>query len=145
MIDEELLKGLKKANCTCINMGVEAGNEKLRAEILRRKMPNEQIIRAFDSAHKFGIKTLSYNMIGLPYETPEMIRETINLNKRLAPSNLAIFFFYPYPGTELYDWVSENNYFLKKPEEYLNDVSCLTDVPVFETPELPRRAESRSV
>jgi radical SAM superfamily enzyme YgiQ (UPF0313 family) len=42
-------------------------------------------------------------MIGLPYETPAMIRQTINLNKRLKPDQAAVFFFYPYPGTELYD------------------------------------------
>ncbi|MFC1870562.1 B12-binding domain-containing radical SAM protein, partial [Chloroflexota bacterium] len=102
-IDEELLASLKRANCTQINMGVEAGNEWLRTEVLGRKVPNEQMIKAFDSAHKFGLKTMSYNMIGLPYETPEMIKETINLNKRLAPDRIAIFFFYPYPGTELYE------------------------------------------
>jgi len=102
-LDEELLDSLKRANCTRVSMGVEAGNEWLRTELLRRKMSNEQIIRAFDNARRFGIETLSYNMIGLPYETPEMIRETINLNKRLAPSRIAIFFFYPYPGTELYE------------------------------------------
>ncbi len=103
MVDEKLLENLKGANCTQINMGVEAGNEWLRTEVLQRKMSNEQIIKAFDTAHKFGLKTLAYNMIGLPYETPEMILETINLNKSLAPSNIAIFFFYPYPGTELYE------------------------------------------
>ena len=102
-VDEGLLESLKGANCTQLNMGVEAGNEWLRTEVLGRKVSNEQIIKAFDNAHKIGIKTLSYNMIGLPYETPEMIWETINLNKRLAPSRVAIFFFYPYPGTELYE------------------------------------------
>lgn len=103
MVNDELLTNLKKAHCTKIDMGVEVGNEKLRTEILHRKMTNEQIINAFDSARKFGIKTLAYNMIGLPYETPDMICETINLNKRLAPSQVAVFFFYPYPGTELYE------------------------------------------
>jgi anaerobic magnesium-protoporphyrin IX monomethyl ester cyclase len=103
MVDEELLRALKAAHCTDISMGVEAGNERLRTKVLRRKMTNKQIIRAFDLARKYGIRTMAYNMIGLPYETPEMIRETINLNRRLAPDRIAIFFFYPYPGTELYE------------------------------------------
>jgi len=102
MIDEETLKNLRRANCTEIGFGVEAGNEWLRREILNRKMSNEQIINAFNAAHKVGIKTISSNMIGLPYETAEMIEETINLNKQLAPDHIIIFFFYPYPGTELY-------------------------------------------
>ena len=103
MVDEELCENLSRAHCTQINFGIESGNEWLRKNILKRKMSNEQIIRAFDTAHKFGLKTLSYNMIGLPYETPEMIWETINLNKRCAPSRIVISFFYPYPGTELYE------------------------------------------
>jgi anaerobic magnesium-protoporphyrin IX monomethyl ester cyclase len=101
MVDETLLKALKAAHCTDVSIGVESGNEKLRTEVLHRKMTNEQIIRAFDMAHQYGIRTLAYNMIGLPYETPEMIRETIDLNRRLAPDRVAVFFFYPYPGTEL--------------------------------------------
>ncbi|MFC2001902.1 B12-binding domain-containing radical SAM protein [Chloroflexota bacterium] len=133
MVDEELLKSLQKANCTRINMGVEAGNEQLRGNILRRKMSNEQIIQAFDKAHKFGIKTLAYNMIGLPYETPEMIRETINLNKRLAPDNVAIFFFYPYPGTELYE--------VCKKEGFLSDrhSSSYVSESVLELPTISRK------
>jgi len=103
VLDENLLESLKGANCVQVNIGVEAGNEWLRREVLHRKMSNDQIIKAFDSAHKFGLKTLAYNMIGLPYETPEMIQETINLNKRLAPNHVAMFFFFPYPGTELYE------------------------------------------
>ena len=102
-ISEELLEGLEKANCTQLDIGMEVGNEWLRTEVLNRKLSNEQTIKAFDTAHKVGIRTLAYNMIGLPYETPEMIRETIDLNKRLAPSCIAIFFFYPYPGAKLYE------------------------------------------
>ncbi|MFC1991164.1 B12-binding domain-containing radical SAM protein [Chloroflexota bacterium] len=103
MVDENLIKVLKTAKCTKVNMGIESGNEWLRKNILHRNMSNEQIINAFDIAHKYGIRTLSYNMIGLPYETPEMVLETINLNKRAEPDQLAISFFYPYPGTELYE------------------------------------------
>jgi len=114
MLDEDLLESLKRANCTRISMGVEAGNEWLRKEVLHRKMSNERIIKAFDSAHEFGFETLAYNMIGLPYETPEMIRETINLNKRLAPSRVAMFFFFPYPGTELYETCKREGFLSQK-------------------------------
>jgi len=137
MVNDELLASLKKARCTQIDMGVEAGNEKLRAEMLHRKMTNEQIINAFDSARKFGIKTLAYNMIGLPYETPEMIRETINLNKRLAPGQVAVFFFYPYPGTELYE-VCQREGFLsaRHAESYVSE--SVLELPTVTTQELQK-------
>lgn len=103
VVDEELLESLVAANCTQISMGVEAGNEWLRRKVLGRNMSNAQIVKAFDAAHKLGIRTRSYNMIGLPFETHEMIEETISLNKRLAPDHIAVFFFYPYRGTALYE------------------------------------------
>jgi anaerobic magnesium-protoporphyrin IX monomethyl ester cyclase len=100
-IDEELLGKLQSAHCSQIDMGIEVGNEWLRKEILLKNLSNEQIIKAFESAHKFGIKTSAYNMVGLPYETPEMIEETISLNRRVAPDQVGIHVFYPFPGTRL--------------------------------------------
>ena len=102
-VDETLLESLKRAGCTQVSFGVESGNEWLREKILNRKITNEQIISAFDTAHRLGMKTLAYNMIGLPYETPHMVQETIELNKRIASSQVAISFFYPYPLTELWN------------------------------------------
>ena len=137
MVDEGLLESLKRANCTQINMGVEAGNEWLRTEVLHREMSNERIIKAFDSAHKFGIRTLAYNMIGLPYETPDMIRETINLNKRLAPGHVAIFFFYPYPGTELYE-VCKREGFLSERHSRSYVSESVLELPTITTKELQK-------
>lgn len=136
-IDEELLKSLKSANCTQIDMGVEAGNEWLRTEVLQRKISNEQIINAFETAHKLGIKTLSYNMVGLPYETPKMVGETINLNKRLAPSRIAIFFFYPYPGTELYEVCTREGFLSERHSTSYVSESVL-QLPTITTEELQK-------
>ena len=49
----------------------------------------------------------------------------------------------PYPGTELYEWVKKNNYFLRQPEEYLNNASFWEKRPIFETPELPEAERIR--
>jgi len=137
MVDEELLESLRSANCTQINFGIESGSEWIRKEVLKRSMSNEQIIKAFDTAHKFGIKTLSYNMIGLPYETPEMIRETINLNKRVAPSRIAIFFFYPYPGTELYEVCKKEGFLSERHSRSYVSESVL-ELPTVTTKELQK-------
>ncbi|MBA7634924.1 Anaerobic magnesium-protoporphyrin IX monomethyl ester cyclase [subsurface metagenome] len=137
MIDEELLENLKRANCTEISMGVETGNEWLRMEVLDRKMPNEQIINVFDAAHKLGIETLSYNMIGLPYETPEMVEETINLNKQIAPDHVAVFFFYPYPGTKLHEICSKEGFLTRSDStSYISE--SILELPTITAKELDR-------
>jgi anaerobic magnesium-protoporphyrin IX monomethyl ester cyclase len=137
MMDEELLASLKRANCTQINFGIESGSEWISKEVLKRNISNEQIIKAFDSAHKFGLKTKSYNMIGLPYETPEMIRETINLNRRCVPNDIAIFFFYPYPKTELYE-VCQKEGFLSERYSISYVSGSVLDLPTINKKELEK-------
>ena len=50
--------------------------------------------------------------------------------------NVFFFSLIPYPGTELFEWVKQNNYFLYPPEHYLNRIHSNMDEPVFATPEL---------
>ncbi|NBX70250.1 MAG: hypothetical protein EBR01_15025 [Proteobacteria bacterium] len=47
-----------------------------------------------------GIKCTTYNIIGLPKESEEMILDTINLNHRLQPDNITVAFYSPYIGTQ---------------------------------------------
>ena len=48
-----------------------------------------------------GIKRTSYNIIGLPNETEDMIIETIKFNSLLQPDNITVAFYSPYLGTNL--------------------------------------------
>jgi radical SAM superfamily enzyme YgiQ (UPF0313 family) len=100
-VDKERMGLLKKANCVSISIGIESGNEKIRREVLRRPLTDQAIIRAFDLAAEAGIATYSYNIIGVPYETREDIKKTIELNRKARPSSLQVTVFQPYPGTEL--------------------------------------------
>jgi len=115
-INSKLLGMLKKAGCEVINYGVESGNEWLRREVLKRgNATNQDITKVFEKTKEAAIKSFSYNIIGLPFETPEMIKETIALNKKINPDYVVVFIFNPYPGTELYN-VCKRNGWLK--EEY---------------------------
>ena len=102
-IDEEVVRALADAGCKGVRIGIESGNEQLRNEILKRRMSNEEITRAFRLLREYGLDTYSCNMLGLPGETLGMIRETIGLNRQLEPTEFQFSVFYPYPMTELYD------------------------------------------
>jgi len=102
MITPDLCNDLKKAGCQMLAMGIESGNRSLRQNILKRNNTDEDIINAFKIAREAGIKTHSFNMIGLPYETQENINESIKLNRNVKPDFLRISIFQPYPGTELH-------------------------------------------
>ena len=96
------LKALKKAGCARVHIGLETGNQQLRQTILGRDISNDVIIDAFRRAHIYGIKTLSFNILGLPDETESTILETIALNQACKPDWMLYSLFYPYPGTHLW-------------------------------------------
>lgn len=114
-VNRELLKMLKIANCSTIHYGIESGNEWLRKNILKRaNMTNAEIIKVFKITRELEIKTFSYNMIGLPFETPEMIEETIELNRLISPDYIVVFIYYPYSGTELWEICKKSGFLTKK-------------------------------
>ncbi len=100
-IDDDVCHALKEAGCVSLNLGIEHGSEKIRKEILNRQMSNNKIISAFDCAKKYKLKTYSFNMIGVPSETEETIKETIKLNQKIQPDFVQVSIFQPYPGTKL--------------------------------------------
>jgi len=103
VVSEEFIQDLKEAGCCRIQFGIESGNDYVRKDIMRRKMSNKQIIKAFGIVHRYGIKTNAINIIGVPGETEEMIWDTIKLNRRIKPSSSGVNIFYPYKGTKLGD------------------------------------------
>lgn len=109
-IDEEGLVNLKKSGCRLIKIGIETGNEDLRKKVLNRNFSNQDIIDTFSRAKKIGLKTFSFNMVGIPGETRETIRETMELNKIIKPAFMQVTVFYPYPNTALGEICSKNGY-----------------------------------
>jgi radical SAM superfamily enzyme YgiQ (UPF0313 family) len=108
--DEEMVAALAHAGCRGVRIGIESGNESLRAEILKRRMSNDDIRQAFALANKHGLNVYTCNMLGVPGETAAMIEETIALNRELEPADLQFSVFYPYPMTELYDLCAREGY-----------------------------------
>jgi len=102
-VDEDVVRCLKDSGCVQVAMGVESGNEWLRRIILNRKHSNKKMLEAFRLFRKYGIKTFSYNMVGLPFETREMAQETLDLNIELKPDHGFALQFFPFPGSSIYD------------------------------------------
>jgi anaerobic magnesium-protoporphyrin IX monomethyl ester cyclase len=101
--DEEMVAALASAGCRGVRIGLESGNEELRARVLKRAMSNDEIRQAFRLARRHGLDVYTCNMLGVPGETSQMIDETVALNRELEPAGLQFSVFYPYPMTELHD------------------------------------------
>lgn len=138
-IDEEGLNFLKMAGCEMIKIGIEAGDQDLRKNILNRHFSDKDIIKTFNMAKQFGIKTFSFNMIGVPNETPETVRKTINLNRRIRPDFMQVTAFYPYIGTVLGEKCFERGYIEKDYEDSYKKKTILR------LPTISRRGIEKSV
>jgi anaerobic magnesium-protoporphyrin IX monomethyl ester cyclase len=107
-INEQMLIDLSAAGCAHITFGVESGSERLRRNIMDRKVSNQRLIDAFKWSKDAGIITTANYIIGTPTETTEELDETIALHHQLKPDDFGYFVFYPYPGTPMYQYCKEN-------------------------------------
>lgn len=116
-LNEDICALLKKGNCIYVRIGVESGNEWIRYNLLNRHMSNEQITRAFQLLKKFKIPSFSYNIVGFPFETKEMMQQTLLLNKKIKPEWGMVYYFYPFPGTQIYSICEKFNLLNKSSHE----------------------------
>jgi radical SAM superfamily enzyme YgiQ (UPF0313 family) len=109
-VDEEMLHLMAKAGNWLISWGIESGNEQILRHARKGAYP-DKAERALQWARDAGIKNWGYFIIGLPGETEETIRDTIDFSKKL-PLDIALFHVAaPYPGTPFFFEVVENNWF----------------------------------
>jgi radical SAM superfamily enzyme YgiQ (UPF0313 family) len=109
-VDEEMLTMMGRAGNWLISWGIESGNEQILKHARKGAYP-DKAERSLKWAHAAGIKNWGYFIIGLPGETPETIRQTIDFAKKL-PLDIALFHVAaPYPGTPFFFEVVENGWF----------------------------------
>lgn len=101
LVNEEMLKSLKKAGCQAIHYGVESGNDKI-LKAIKKGFTTKKAKETFYLTKKHKIDTLAYFMIGLPSETLSDIQNTFDLAKNINPDYAHFTIFSPYPRTELY-------------------------------------------
>ncbi|RPI76467.1 MAG: radical SAM protein, partial [Desulfobacteraceae bacterium] len=109
-VTEKSVKALVAVGLDRVSVGVECGNEDYRRRHLNRHHSNAVIEQAFDILHAQGIATTANIMIGLPDETPELIRESMALVRKIKPTSVGLAVFQPYKGTRLYQYALEKGY-----------------------------------
>jgi anaerobic magnesium-protoporphyrin IX monomethyl ester cyclase len=109
LVTPEKVAMLKNAGATAISMGIESGSERLRDDLLKRRMPRHTIVEAGRMFHAAGIAASSTNMLALPTATLEDDFATLRLNREARIKYAHAFLFQPYPGTELGGYVQDHD------------------------------------
>ena len=109
-VDEEMLALMGQAGCHMMSWGIESGSKEVLKRARKGADPGKAE-RALRWSKQAGIKNFGYFIIGLPGETEQTIRQTIDFSKSL-PLDFAIFHIAaPYPGTPFFYDVVENGWF----------------------------------
>lgn len=133
-VDLETLQAMKAAGCRLFIVGFESGNSQILKNI-KKGASIEQARTFMQNCKKAGIVVHGDFIVGLPGETKETIEESLQFARELDCETIQVSVAHAYPGTELYDYVTKNNYIM-------NDVDMTDEtghqLPHFEYPGLSR-------
>ncbi|MBU0604865.1 MAG: B12-binding domain-containing radical SAM protein [Candidatus Omnitrophica bacterium] len=118
MVTEHKAKLLKEMGCVNVSAGIESGSEDIRRRVLNRKMTNSQIIRGISILNKYGIRTSTLNMVGMPFETRGNVFETIELNRKARAQNSSVMILQPWEGTAIRKMAVEAGFLPDECENY---------------------------
>jgi len=103
MITPAIVRDLKEAGCHRIMMGIEAGNDRLRNEVFKRRMNRQQILGAAEMIRGAGLRLVTANILAIPGGSLEADWETVDLNIEARPSYASAALLQAFPGTEIHE------------------------------------------
>jgi hopanoid biosynthesis associated radical SAM protein HpnJ len=106
--DYETLKAMKDSGCRLLIVGYESGDPQILKNI-KKGATIDMAERFTASCKKLGLLIHGDFIVGLPGETPQTIRRTLDFAKRLDTETIQVSIAHPYPGTEFYDFAKKNN------------------------------------
>src|SRR5947209_16827228 len=107
--DYDTLKAMKEAGCRLLIVGYESGDP----QILKNIKKGATVQRALDftrDCHKLGLVIHGDFILGLPGETRESIRNTIEFAKQIDCETIQVSIAHAFPGTEFFDFAKANGF-----------------------------------
>ncbi len=99
-VDRDLLNLMSEAGCELIFYGIESGNEYIQKKI-KKNLDLQRVRKTVKESNEAGMKVRAGFIIGLPYETKETVRETIDYAKTLELEQASFSLLDVYPGPEI--------------------------------------------
>jgi len=107
--DYETLKIMREAGLRHVVVGYESGDPQILKNI-KKGVTREQAIEFTRNCKKLGISIHGAFIMGLPGETRETIKQTIEYAKQLDLNSIQVSLASPYPGTEFYKQAKEEGW-----------------------------------
>jgi len=108
MVDDETLAMMKKSGGQHVAVGVEVGNPEVR-KLIKKGNTIDDVRNCARMIKKHGLYMVAFCMIGLPWEGPKEITDTVNLIKEISPYIVYPYMPTPAVGTELANMLAKKN------------------------------------
>jgi anaerobic magnesium-protoporphyrin IX monomethyl ester cyclase len=102
LVDDKLLRIMRKAGCVSLGFGFESGSQSVLNR-MKKGVSVKQAKEAIRVTKRAGIRITGSFIFGMPGETRDTIRDTLNFIKKTRPPIYRFFYATPYPNTELYE------------------------------------------
>ena len=120
-VPRKTLEVMRDNGLRLLLVGYESGNQQILFNI-KKGMRVEFARRFTRDCHDLGILIHGTFILGLPGETRETIRETLEFAKEINPHTIQVSLAAPYPGTFLHNQARENNWLHHEDEELLTEL-----------------------
>lgn len=124
-LQEKTLARMKEAGCIAIKFGVESADPNILRNI-NKHIDLEDVRRVVRLCQKIGIESHATYVLGLPGETKETMRSTIDFAFSLDTDTAQFSAALPYPGTEFYRMAKQKNWLTTS--DYSRFDGCLDSI-----------------
>ncbi len=139
--DFETLKIMRDAGLHHVIVGYESGSDEILLNI-KKGVTRERAIQFTRDCQKLGITIHGAFIVGLPGETRETLKNTIEYAKMLDLNSIQVSLPSPYPGTEFYKQCLENGWLAS--DAYIDDTGhqmCVVSYPHLSNEEIFKAVE----
>jgi anaerobic magnesium-protoporphyrin IX monomethyl ester cyclase len=109
LMDGELCRAFHEAGCVMVLFGIESGNEDILKKI-KKKTTVEEFRRGVRLAQEAGLEVLNCVMLGFYWDTPDTVKQSLDLAFELDAEFTQFSIPTPLPGTEYFDLLKENGH-----------------------------------
>ncbi len=112
-MNREMVFKMADAGCVAIKFGIESGCQEVLNKI-RKGLVLEHVKKVFRWCREAGIRTHATYMFGLPGDTRESIRQTLEFALELDSDSAQFSIATPFPGTEFYRMAEEQGWLVER-------------------------------
>jgi radical SAM superfamily enzyme YgiQ (UPF0313 family) len=122
-MDKDMLKAMKDAGLYSLKYGVESGVQEL-VNNAHKNLNLNKVREIVSLTKEMGIKVHLTFTLGLPGETWETIKKTIDFAIEVDPDSTQFSIVTPFPGTDYFEWTEKKGYLLTKDWSKYDGSAC---------------------